>query len=175
MGGRVVCTREPGGTALAEQLRELVLHAPMDGVSETLLLFAARRDHLVRVIVPALERGEIVLCDRFSDASFAYQGHGRGQSLELLTGLESAVHQGLQPDLTLWFDIDPELAAQRRSAGRTADRFESEDSSFFARVANGYRARMEQAPSRIVRIDAGGSLEAVAAQVRAVLLDRIHV
>ena len=171
----VVCTREPGGTPLAEQLRSLLLHAPMDGVSETLLLFAARRDHIERVIAPALARGEVVLCDRFTDASFAYQGYGRGQSLELLTQLETAVQGGLQPDLTLWFDIDPRVAARRRADARAADRFEAEDLAFFERVASGYRARMDQAPARIVRIDAGLPLGEVAQQVSAALRERIHV
>ena len=114
-GRKVVCTREPGGTELAERLRELVLHAAMDGVSETLLVFAARRDHVARVIAPALARGDVVLCDRFTDATFAYQGFGRGQSLALLQTLEIAVQEGLQPHLTLWFDLEPQVAAQRRA------------------------------------------------------------
>ena len=172
VGRAVVCTREPGGTQLAEQLRELLLHAPMDGVSETLLLFAARRDHIHRVIAPALADGNVVLCDRFTDASFAYQGYGRGQSLELLAQLENAVHDGLQPDLTLWFDVDPAIAAARRAGARAADRFEAEDVGFFARVANGYRARMQSAPERIVRIDAGLAVEDVARQVAAAIARR---
>ena len=172
-GRAVVCTREPGGTHLAEQLRELLLHAPMDGISETLLLFAARRDHIDRVIGPALARGDVVLCDRFTDASFAYQGHGRGQSLELLAQLEKTVHAGLQPDLTLWFDVDPAIAAARRAKARAADRFEAEDVAFFSRVASGYRARMEAAPARIVRIDAALPVDEVARQVAAVLRERI--
>ena len=121
-GYKVVCTREPGGTALAEGLRDMVLHAPMDGVTETLLVFAARRDHVIQVIEPARARGEAVLCDRFSDATFAYQGFGRGQSLQWLGQLERIVHEGLQPDLTLWFDVDPRIAAERRAAARPADR-----------------------------------------------------
>jgi dTMP kinase len=112
-GYRVVCTREPGGTALAERVRELLLHEPMDGLAETLLVFAARRDHIERVIAPALARGEVVLCDRFTDATFAYQGYGRGQDLALLEELEAAVQGTLQPDATLWFDIEPVRAAER--------------------------------------------------------------
>ena len=151
-GERVVCTREPGGTVLAEKLRELLLHEAMDAVAETLLVFAARRDHIERVIAPALARGEVVLCDRFSDATFAYQGAGRGQDERMLRELEAWVQEHLQPDLTLWFDVDPALAASRRAAARAADRFEAEDLDFFARVRAGYLERMRQAPARIVRI-----------------------
>jgi len=166
-GSRVVCTREPGGTPLAERLRDLVLHDAMDGETETLLVFAARHDHISRVIAPALARGEVVLCDRFTDATFAYQGHGRGQSLAALAALESWVQGPLQPQLTLWFDIDPRVAAQRRAEARAADRFEAEDLAFFERVRAGYVARMNATPQRVVRIDASGEREAVAARVRA--------
>ncbi len=153
--GRVVTvTREPGGTPLAERLREAILNMPMDGVTETLLVFAARRDHIGQVIAPALQRGEIVLCDRFTDATFAYQGFGRGQDLLLLERLEASVQQGLQPDLTLWFDLDAGVAAQRRADARAADRFEAEDLAFFERVRAGYLSRMEGAPHRFARIDA---------------------
>lgn len=168
-GERVVCTREPGGTELAERLRELVLGEPMGSVTETLLVFAARRDHVERVIAPALARGETVLCDRFSDATFAYQGHGRGQSLEMLASLETWVHDGLQPDLTLWFDIDPRLAAERRAQARPADRFEAEDSAFFERVRAGYLARMAAAPRRFVRIDAARARDEVRRQLETAL------
>ena len=164
-GWTVVCTREPGGTELAVRLREMVLHAAMDGVSETLLVIAARRDHNARVIAPALARGEVVLCDRFTDATFAYQGFGRGQSLDLLGQLEAAVQEGLQPDLTLWFDLDPRLAAERRAQARAADRFEAEDVAFFERVRRGYLARMSAAPDRFVRIDAAQDRDAVASRV----------
>jgi len=153
-GYKVVCTREPGGTALAEGLRDMVLHAPMDGVTETLLVFAARRDHVIQVIEPARARGEAVLCDRFSDATFAYQGFGRGQSLQWLGQLERIVHEGLQPDLTLWFDVDPRIAAERRAAARPADRFEGQGVAFFSRVRAGYLARLDATPQRFVRIDA---------------------
>ncbi len=163
----VVCTREPGGTPLAERLRELVLNEAMDGVAETLLVFAARRDHIERVIVPALGRGDVVLCDRFTDATFAYQGFGRGQDLGPLRSLESWVQAGLQPDLTLWFDVDPAVAARRRAEARPADRFEAEEVAFFERVREGYRARMAEAPTRIVRIDAAMDNASVRQQVDA--------
>ncbi|MDE2456006.1 MAG: dTMP kinase, partial [Burkholderiales bacterium] len=117
-GHEVVMTREPGGTALAERVRELVLHEPMDALTECLLVFAARRDHLRACIEPALERGATVLCDRFTDASFAYQGGGRGLSVAVLAQLETWVQQGRQPDLTLWFDLPPVAAAARRAAAR---------------------------------------------------------
>ena len=172
-GRTVVCTREPGGTELAERLRELVLHATMDGVSETLLVFAARRDHIGRVIAPALARGEVVLCDRFTDATFAYQGFGRGQSLELLGRLEAEVQQGLQPDLTLWFDLDPRVAAERRAQARAADRFEAEDAAFFERVRQGYLARMSAAPQRFAWIDASQGRGEVARQVANTLRERL--
>ncbi len=166
-GLEVVCTREPGGTPLAERLRELVLNEAMDAVAETLLMFAARRDHLERVIVPALGRGDVVLCDRFTDATFAYQGFGRGQDLGVLRSLESWVQAGLQPDLTLWFDIDPLVAARRRAEARAADRFEAEDVAFFERVREGYGARMAEAPARVIRIDAAMDKAGVRQQVDA--------
>jgi dTMP kinase len=155
-GHTVVCTREPGGTPFAERVRDLVLYEPMGGLAETLLVFAARRDHIERVIAPALARGEIVLCDRFTDATFAYQGFGRGQDLAMLRQLEAWVHGGLEPDVTLWFDIAPRHAAERRARARAADRFEAEDVAFFEKVRAGYLARMAQAPDRFVRIDGDG-------------------
>jgi dTMP kinase len=166
-GTAVVCTREPGGTPLAEALRELLLHEKMDGVAETLLVFAARRDHIEAVIAPALARGNVVLCDRFSDATFAYQGAGRGQDEAVLQSLEAWVQAGLQPDLTLWFDVAPALAAARRAAARAADRFEAEDLAFFERVRAGYLARMRAAPGRILRIDSSADKASVQAQIDA--------
>jgi dTMP kinase len=155
-GASVLSTREPGGTPLAERLRELVLNAPMDPLTEALLVFAARRDHLQNLIEPALARGDTVLCDRFTDATFAYQGGGRGFSTAVLGQLEQWVHGDRQPDLTLWFDVDPRVAAERRAAVRAADRFEQQDLDFFERVRNAYAARWRSAPRRIVRIDAEG-------------------
>jgi dTMP kinase len=153
-GDEVLLTREPGGTPLAESLRALFLHQPMDPLTEALLVFAARRDHLVQVIEPALARGATVLCDRFTDATFAYQGAGRGFDLAVLATLEQWVQQGRQPDLTLWFDVPPEVAAERRAAAREPDRLESEALAFFERVRAGYAARQQAAPARVVRIDA---------------------
>ena len=168
-GHGLVCTREPGGTPLAETLRELMLHSAMDPLTEALLVFAARRDHIRQVILPALARGDTVLCDRFTDASFAYQGGGRGLDVELLTQLESWVQGGLQPDLTLWFDVSPELAAQRRAAARDADRFELQDPVFFERVRQGYQARLNATPQRFARIDASLEPAEVARQIASVL------
>jgi dTMP kinase len=173
-GHEPVRTREPGGTPLAEALRDLVLHRPMDALTEALLVFAARRDHLQQVIDPALARGAIVLCDRFTDATFAYQGGGRGFDLALLTTLEHWVQQGRQPDLTLWFDLAPAVAAQRRSAVRAADRFEAEDLAFFERVRAGYAARAAAAPGRFVIIDSAQPPAAVQAAVLAALQARVR-
>lgn len=153
-GHRVTVTREPGGTPLAERLRELLLHEAMDPLSEALLMFAARREHVLQVVQPALARGDVVLCDRFTDATFAYQGYGRGFNLEVLATLEQWVHGGLQPRLTLWFDVPPEVAAARLAQARSPDKFESESLGFFTRVAAGYAARMADDPQRFARIPA---------------------
>jgi dTMP kinase len=168
-GAKVICTREPGGTVLAERLRELILHAPMDPLTEALLVFAARRDHVRQVIEPALIRGETVLCDRFTDATFAYQGGGRGFDTAVLAELERWVHGHLQPDLTLWFDLDASMAALRRAAARAPDRFEQQDLEFFRRVRAGYQSRMDASPQRFVRIDAAQPLDAVSRQIVAAL------
>ena len=184
--GRVVTvTREPGGTALAEKLRDLVLNATMDGLTEALLVFAARRDHVCQVIRPALARGEVVLCDRFSDSSFAYQGGGQGLSWAVLAQLEAWV-QGdkvadkedggddglalLQPDLTLWFDLAPAEAAHRLAQARAPDRFEARGEDFFARVRSAYAERSQSAPKRFEHIDAGAPHDAVWHQVS----DAVH-
>ena len=171
-GATVVCTREPGGTALAERVRELVLHAPMDAVTETLLVFAARRDHVVQVIAPALAAGHTVLCDRFTDATFAYQGGGRGVALPMLLQLEQWVHGGVQPDLTLWFDLPAATAARRRAEARAADRFEQQDLDFFERVRGAYAARLAATPGRFARIDAAQGRDAVARDIDAALGER---
>ncbi len=171
-GAEVVCTREPGGTALAERLRELLLHSPMDALTEALIVFAGRRDHIATVILPALARGASVLCDRFTDATFAYQGGGRGFDLAVLSSLEQWVQQGLQPDLTLWFDLPAGTAAERRAAARSPDRFERQDAAFFERVSDGYRARALADPERFARIDALRAPAEVAAQIAAVLEGR---
>jgi dTMP kinase len=171
-GHEVLVTREPGGTHLAERLRELVLHAPMDALTETLLVFAARRDHLLQCIEPALARGATVLCDRFTDASFAYQGGGRGFDLGVLRQLETWVQQGRQPDVTLWFDLPPALAAVRRRAAREPDRFERLDVAFFERVREGYAQRCAESPERFVRVDANQARDAVLAQLKRLLQER---
>jgi dTMP kinase len=171
-GAEVVLAREPGGTPLAEKLRALFLHDAMDALTEALLVFAARRDHLRSVIEPALARGALVLCDRFTDSTFAYQGAGRGFDAAVLGQLEAWVQEGRQPDLTLWFDVDPAVAAQRRAAARDADRLEREDAAFFARVRDGYARRAHAAPGRFARIDAAQALEAVRADAIAALASR---
>ena len=168
-GASVVCTREPGGTPLAERVREMVLHATMDVLTETLLVFAARRDHVRQVIEPALARGQTVLCDRFTDATFAYQGFGRGLPLAHLERLEQMVHGDLQPDLTIWFDLPAQLAAERRALARAADRFEQQDLEFFERVRRGYAARAAEMPQRFVRIDSSLPPAAVWLQIAALL------
>ena len=168
-GRAVTLTREPGGTPLAEKLRTLVLNDPMDPMTEALLVFAARRDHLRHCIEPALARGDVVLCDRFTDATFAYQGGGRGFDLSMLSTLEQWVQttQGLavnfvqNPDLTLWFDLSPQVAAQRLAGARVPDKFEAQPVEFFARVAAGYQRRFNAEPGRFARIDADASREQV--------------
>jgi len=168
-GHAVELTREPGGTELAEALRELILRRPMDALTESLLVFAARRDHLKQFVEPALARGVTVICDRFTDATFAYQGGGRGFDASVLTQLEGWVQQGRQPDLTLWFDLAPAVAAKRRAAAREPDRFEVQDLAFFERVHAGYAARAQAQPLRFARIDASLAQDAVRAQVQAAL------
>jgi dTMP kinase len=168
-GHDVVRTREPGGTPLAEKLRDHVLHDPMDALTESLLVFAARRDHLLHVIEPSLARGAWVLSDRFTDATFAYQGAGRGFDLAVLGTLEAWVQGGRQPDLTFLFDLPPEVAAVRLSNARQPDRFEAQDTAFFERVRGGYQARRQADPQRFALIDASASPPDVARQVDAAL------
>ena len=171
--GHVVCqTREPGGTPLAEKLRTVVLNDAMDPLTEALLIFAARRDHLQQVIEPALARGEVVVCDRFTDATFAYQGGGRGFDVATLAQLETMVQGTRQPDVTLWFELDPALAAARLADARLPDRFESQPLAFFQAVSQGYASRAQAAAERFVRIDAAQSREAVAAAVKQALQSR---
>ena len=158
-GKVVVATREPGGTPLGEKLRALLLSEPMHLETEALLMFAARREHLDKVIRPALERGDWVVCDRFSDATFAYQGGGRGLEQSKLEILETWVQQGLQPDLTLLFDVPTEVARGRlTTAGNAPDRFEQEKEAFFARVRSAYLDRAARHPQRITVIDATRAL-----------------
>jgi dTMP kinase len=161
----VHATREPGGTRLGERLRELLLEGGgrLAPETETLLMFAARREHLETVILPALAAGTWVLCDRFTDASYAYQSGGSGVAWEKIATLERWAHPGLQPDLTLLFDVDPETGRQRARQGKTADRFEREDRAYFERVRAAYLRRAAECPDRLRVIDAGGSLDAVRA------------
>jgi dTMP kinase len=162
-GVEVVVTREPGGTPLGERLRELVLHQAMEGMTEAMLMFAARREHLVGVIEPSLARGAWVLSDRFSDATFAYQCGGRGLDRRVFGALEDLVHPHRQPDATFLFDLDPETALDRqRAQGRVPDKFEREEREFFRRVRDAYLERARNAPSRFGIIDASGGI----AQVR---------
>jgi dTMP kinase len=157
----LVVTREPGGTALAEQLRELILHQAMDRDTETLLVFAARCEHLARVIRPALEAGQWVLCDRFTDATYAYQAGGRGLPAARIAQLEQWVHAELQPDLTFLVDVPPAVAAQRLAAARAADRFEAEQEAFFTRVRAVYLERAAREPERFVVLDGTQTPEAL--------------
>jgi dTMP kinase len=152
-GLHLVLTREPGGTALGEALRDLILNQSMTAETETLLLFAARAEHLARVIRPALAVGQWVLCDRFTDATYAYQSGGRGVPEERIAALEHWVHADLQPDLTLLFDVPPEVAAERLARARAADRFEGEEVGFFQAVRREYLARAERDPARFFIVD----------------------
>jgi len=149
-------TREPGGTPLGEALRLILLDPKnaMHAESEALLMFAARREHLDAVIAPALTRGEWVVCDRFTDATFAYQGGGRGVDWQRLLELEQWTQRGLHPELTLLFDLEPALGRQRARRARGADRFEQEENDFFARVREAYLRRARAAPERFRVIDA---------------------
>ncbi|MBU0601888.1 MAG: dTMP kinase [Gammaproteobacteria bacterium] len=169
-GQPVLLTREPGGTPLGESLRELLLHESMHPDTEALLMFAARREHLAQVIEPALARGDWVLCDRFTDASFAYQGGGRGMDGERLQVLETWVQRGLQPGLTLLFDLPCDVAAQRLAAsGGERDRFEREQSDFFNRVREGYRTRAAADPARIRVLDAARTQAEVSIQLEEII------
>lgn len=165
-GHVVTLTREPGGTPLAEKFRALALHEVMDPLTEALIMFAARREHLIHVIEPALARGEVVLCDRFTDATFAYQGGGRNFDWGVLKTLEQMVQnvpatELRQPNLTVWFDLPPAVAAERLSTARVPDKFESQPQSFFQAVRDGYAKRLQENPSRFAQIDANQAREAV--------------
>lgn len=165
-GRAVTVTREPGGTPLAEKLRALALNDAMDPLTEALVMFAARRDHLMQVIEPSLARGDVVLCDRFSDATFAYQGGGRGFDWDVLVRLEQWVQtmaSGVlrQPHLTLLFEIDPQIAAQRLVGARVPDKFESQPAAFFAKVAAAYERRAKDDATRFARINGDQPREAV--------------
>lgn len=170
-GRAVTLTREPGGTPLAERLRQLVLNDPMDAMTEALLVFAARRDHIQNVILPRLQQGDVVLCDRFTDATFAYQGMGRGFNMQVLKTLESWVQSlglvaqmpggAVSPQLTIWFDLPAKVAAQRLAGARVPDKFEAQPQAFFEKVSQGYAMRCSEEPARFARIDADQEQEAV--------------
>ena len=168
-GQEVVVTREPGGTPLGETLRDLLLNLDMDADTELLLMFAARQAHLSQLILPSLARGAWVLSDRFTDASYAYQCGGRGLVDARVAALEAWVQQGFQPDLTLVFDVSAEIAAARRGAARTADRFEREADAFFERVRAAYLMRAAAEPGRIRVVDASPAIRAVQVNVIACL------
>lgn len=172
----VLFTREPGGTALGETLRGLLLDAQgrVSLKTETLLMFAARQQHLDEVILPALAAGTHVVCDRFTDASYAYQGSGRGLGAEAVAVLEQWVQGGLRPDLTLVLDVPLATALARLNAGRDKDRFEREDAAFFARVRDTYLQRAAAEPQRCVVVDSSRSKETVKAQIEAVLAERFQ-
>jgi dTMP kinase len=166
-GITVRVTREPGGTGFGEKLREVLLD-PMNSMhaeTEAMLMFAARREHLDKVIEPALAQGVCVVCDRFTDATFAYQGGGRGVEWPRLTQLEQWTQRGLQPDLTLLFDLAPEIGRQRARGARSADRFEQEQDDFYRRVREAYLRRAREAPSRIRVIDASRSVAQIQQQL----------
>ena len=169
-GLEVLVTREPGGTPLGERLREILLSQPMHAETEALLMFATRLEHIEQVIRPALQRGTWVISDRFSDASFAYQGGGRGVALSKLEQLERWVHEDLQPDLTLLFDIPIEVARQRLSNNTTLDRFEQEKGSFFEKVRQAYLERCKKHLQRFVLIDAAQTPEEVKADLGKIIL-----
>lgn len=160
-GHAVVATREPGGTPIAEKIRALLLAESMDLATETLLMFAARQSHLAEVIRPALAQGHWVVCDRFTDATYAYQGGGRGVSAARIEALEDWVQEGLQPDLTILFDLPFEVARQRIGGERQLDRFETEAADFHNRVRAAYQQRARQSPRRIAVLDATQDVDSI--------------
>lgn len=168
-GLHVITTREPGGTPLGEKLREILLHEPMHLETEALLMFAARREHIAEVIQPAIDRGVWVISDRFTDASFAYQGGGRQLALDKLQVLEQWVHADLQPDLTLLFDVPLEVARERLSSGRALDKFEQEKDDFFQRVRKVYLMRAQAFSTRIQVIDSTRPMTEVSEQVEKII------
>lgn len=172
-GVEVVRTREPGGTALGEKLRQLLLNDAMHVDTEAMLMFAARREHIAQVIEPALAAGKWVACDRFTDATYAYQVGGRGLEPKRCDALEAWVHPGLQPDLTFLFDLPPEAAAARVAAtGATPDRFEQERRDFFERVRAAYLERAHREPGRFRILDATRARDEIAAAIAATLAER---
>jgi len=172
-GHRVTATREPGGTPIGEQLRNLLLHTPMTHDTEALLMFAARREHVEQVIGPALARGDWVVCDRFTDATYAYQGGGHGVAKEHIAALEAFVHPDCQPDCTLLFDVPLAVSRERlqraQAGGRTLDKFEAEKQEFFARVRNAYLERAAASPGRFRVIDSSRTIAEVRAELERIV------
>jgi len=168
-GRHIVMTREPGGTEMGEALREIVLHQAMHLETEALLMFAARSEHLQQVILPALARGDWVISDRFTDATFAYQGGGRRLARGKLEALEEWVQDGLQPDLTLLFDIPNEIASERRGAARAPDKFESQSASFFERTRDEYLRRADESPGRFAIIDATRTIPEIQVELEKII------
>jgi dTMP kinase len=174
-GHEVLLTREPGGTPMGEKLRDVVLHAPMGARTEALLMFAARAEHVATVIEPALAAGTWVVCDRFSDATYAYQCGGRGLPRDFVVALERLAHPGLQPDATFLFDVDPEVAYERqRSRNRTSDKFEREEAGFFERVRDAYLERAREHSRRFHVVDASGSLQQVRDRIEVAFAQAFH-
>ncbi len=168
-GVEVVATLEPGGTMLGEQLRKLLLNEPMHPETETLLMFAARKEHIAKVIEPALTRGAWVLSDRFTDATYAYQSGGRGVLANKVIELESWVHGSLQPDLTLLFDVPVEVSVARLASARTPDKFERESSEFFTKIRNAYLDRANKNPNRFCIINSNQALDDVKVEVENII------
>jgi dTMP kinase len=168
-GVEVISTREPGGTVLGEQLRTLLLNEPMHPETETLLMFAARREHIAQIIEPALSRGAWVLSDRFTDATYAYQSGGRGVLANKVIELEAWVQGGLQPDLTLLFDVPVEVSVARLASARTPDKFERESADFFTKIRNAYLDRARNNPNRFCIINSNQTLEDVKVEVKNVI------
>lgn len=168
-GKTVVSSREPGGTPVGEKLREMLLHEKMHLETEALLMFASRREHIAQVIEPALARGDWVISDRFTDASFAYQGGGRGLDRNKMEVLERWVHPHLQPDLTLLFDVPLDVARARLDATRTLDKFEQEQADFFSACRNEYLRRAAQFPGRIVVLDSTETIAAIRCRISSIL------
>jgi dTMP kinase len=171
LGQTVVCTREPGGTPLAEQLREILLHQAMHAETETLLMFAARREHIEQVIAPAIARGDCVISDRFTDATYAYQSGAKAVPINKINLLETWVQGDLQPDMTLLFDVPVEVSLARLSLARTPDKFEREGAEFFEKLRNAYLTRAKENPKRFRIINANQALEVVKEEVKVIIDD----
>lgn len=171
LGETVVCTREPGGTPLAEQLRAILLHQAMHAETETLLMFAARREHIEQVIAPAIARGDCVISDRFTDATYAYQAGAKAVPIAKINVLETWVQDNLQPDLTLLFDVPVAVSLERLALARTPDKFEREGADFFEKLRNAYLARAKQDPARFRIINGNQALATVKEEVKVAIED----